>query len=84
MNEGMKEVKTTLDFKGGVTKQNYDKAPAENGIYVAFACTKKGNDFHPRSVVYIGKVEGKDTIKKRISDHVNDRDESDSGKQLYW
>lgn len=84
MNEGMKEVKANLDFKGGVTKHNYDKAPAENGIYAAFACTKKGNVFHPRSVVYIGKAEGKDTIKKRISDHVNDRDEADSGKQSYW
>ena len=35
-------------------------------------------------MVYIGKAEGKDTIKKRISDHVNDRDEPDSGKQSYW
>ena len=84
----MKEVKATLTFKGAIIKGQENLAPAENGIYAAFACTIRSETgsvkWHPERTIYIGKAEGNDTIKKRISDHVNDRDESDSGKQSYW
>ena len=85
----MKEVKTILTFHGAIVKGQENLAPADNGIYAAFACTMKTDlgtvKWHPERTIYIGKAEGKDdTIKKRISDHVNDRDESDSGKQSYW
>lgn len=84
----MKEVKATLTFKGAITKGNENVAPPSNGIYAAFACTINTVSgkvkWHPERTLYIGKAEGKDTIKKRISDHVNDRDQSDSGKQSYW
>ena len=84
----MKEVKAILTFKGAIVKGQENLAPAENGIYVAFACTRSFTDgkltWHPQRTLYIGKAEGTDTIKKRISDHANDRDESDSGKQSYW
>lgn len=84
----MKEVKATLEFKGAITKGHENYAPSENGIYAAFACTsvvKNGKpSWHPVRTVYIGKAEGTDTIKKRIGDHVNDRDESDSDKQSHW
>ena len=85
----MKEIKTTLTFQGAIVKGSEHFAPAENGIYAAFACTRvvdKDNklSWRPQRTLYVGKAEGTDTIKKRISDHVNDRDESDSGKQSFW
>lgn len=82
----MKEVKAKLLFQGAIKKGEENYAPAENGIYVAFACTFNTSTakWHPERIVYIGKAEGTDTIKKRISDHVNNRDEADSGKQSYW
>ena len=88
MNKTMKEVKAVLSFRGAIVKGKESNAPTENGIYAAFACTSiVTNDkqsWHPQRTLYVGKAEGTDTIRKRISDHANDRDEADSGKQSYW
>lgn len=73
-----------LNFKGGIKGEQAQNAPDTNGIYVAFACEKKGNSYIPHRVLYIGKADGKDSIRQRIDDHYNDRDNSDSGKQSYW
>ena len=84
----MKEVRATLKFQGAIVKGHENFAPITNGIYAAFACTINTESgkvkWHPERTLYIGKADGKNTIKNRISDHVNDRDESDSGKQSYW
>ena len=84
----MKEVKAILTFKGAIVKGQENLAPTDNGIYAAFACTKSvtgdKTTWHSQRTLYIGKAEGSDTIRKRICDHANDRDESDSGKQSYW
>ena len=74
----------TLDFKGDIKGGQANNAPDTNGIYVAFACKKKGNLYIPCRVLYIGKAEGEDSIRQRIDDHYNDHDNSDSGKQSYW
>ncbi len=73
-----------LNFKGGIKGEQANNAPDTNGIYVAFACKKKGKSYIPRIVLYIGKAEGSNSIKQRIDDHYNDCDESNSGKQSYW
>lgn len=67
------------------SKGHEDLALSVNGIYAAFACTITTNNgavrWQPERLINIGKAEGgNDSFKKRISDHVNDRDESDSGK----
>lgn len=67
----MKENKETLTFWGAILKGEESFAPDENGIYAAFACIAVNKDgklkWHPERTLYIGKAEGKDTIKKRIS-----------------
>ena len=79
-----KEIYAVLNFKGGITGEQLDIAPDERGIYVAFACREYEDAYECARILYIGKADGSDTIRKRISDHYNDRDESDSGKQSYW
>lgn len=84
----MNEVKATLHFQAALKKGQENVAPSENGIYVAFACKQTVRNsklgWQPMRTVYIGKAEGEDTVMKRISDHINDRDEADPGKQSYW
>ncbi len=73
-----------LNFIGGFTKDQVDIAPESRGIYVAFACKEYEDHYDCARLVYIGKADNDDTIRKRIDDHINDRDNSDSGKQSYW
>ena len=84
MRESFLEVNEELDFEGGIKGEQFDEASEKNGIYVAFACKEYEDAYDCIRILYIGKAEGDDTIKKRISDHYHDRDESDSGKQSFW
>jgi excinuclease UvrABC nuclease subunit len=84
MNESFVVIDKELVFEGGIKGEQTDSAPEKNGIYVAFACIELDDAYECNKILYIGKAEGSDTIKKRISDHFNDRDESDSGKQSFW
>ena len=77
-------INVKLDFQGGIKGENSELASDKNGIYVAFACKEFNDVFECDRILYIGKAESDDTIRKRIEDHYNDRDESDSGKQSYW
>ena len=80
-----REVEATLTFGPGYTSDQLDELSEKNGIYVAYACEDCGDNYLCKRILYIGKAEGnKDSIKKRISDHINDRDSSDSGKQSVW
>lgn len=82
--EQYKMINVELDFQGGIKGENSELAPKKNGIYVVFACKEFNDVFECDRILYIGRAEGDDTIRKRIEDHYNDRDESDSGKQSYW
>ena len=82
--ETNKTINKELDFQGGIKGDSTDLASEKHGIYVAFACKEYDDVYEYNRVLYIGKAEGDDTIKKRIDDHYNDRDNSDSGKQSYW
>ena len=73
-----------LNFIGGFTKEQVDQAPESRGIYVAFACKEYEDHYDCARLVYIGKADNDDTIRRRIEDHINDKDDSDSGKQSYW
>ena len=84
MTESFLEINEELIFEGGIKGEQHDDAFDKNGIYVAFACNEYEDAYDCIRILYIGKAEGDDTIKKRISDHYNDRDESDSGKQSFW
>lgn len=84
ITEANKTINKELDFQGCIKGEDSDLASDKNGIYVAFACKEYNDVFECNRILYIGKAEGDDTIRKRIDDHYNDRDESDSGKQSYW
>ena len=84
MTEPSLTIHEELDFKGGIKGEQADNASEKNGIYAAFACNEYEDAYDCIRILYIGKAEGNDSIKKRIEDHYNNRDESDSGKQSYW
>ena len=80
-----REVDATLVFGPGYTSDQVDELSEKNGIYVAYACEDGGDKYLCKRILYIGKAEGdNDSIKKRVADHINDRDSSDSGKQSVW
>lgn len=72
-----------LEFKGYYNKDTQDKIPTESGIYVAHA-VKYTNEEHTRishkSLVYIGKAEGTDNLKKRIGEHIDGTDAKRSNR----
>lgn len=84
MAQSFSDVNAELHFVGGFKGEQSEETSDKNGIYVAFACKEYEKAYDCIRILYIGKAEGDDSIKKRISDHYNDRDESDSGKQSYW
>lgn len=79
----MAQLDAFLMFKGYFSPDNVNDIPEEQGIYAAFTCREVANG-HEGQLVYIGKAEGTDNIRKRVDDHINNRDSSDSGKQSYW
>lgn len=80
-----REVEVTLQFGPGYTADQETDMPDSHGIYVAYACEDCGDSFLCKRILYIGKAEGEtDSIRKRISDHIHDRDWSETGKQSYW
>ena len=79
-----REGEATLLFGPGYTADKETDLPDSHGIYVAYACEDYGDCFLYKRIRYIGKAEGeKDSIRKRISNHIHDRDCSESDKQSY-
>ncbi len=80
-----KDINATLEFSSGYLPEQIDDIPEKSGIYVAYACKDLGDRYLCKRILYIGKAEGpKDSIRGRVSDHVYDRDKSESGKQSFW
>lgn len=77
-------VNAELHFVGGFKGDELDECSSVNGIYVAFACKENDDAYDCLRILYIGKAEGEDTITKRITDHYDGRDDSESGKQSVW
>lgn len=74
-----------LKFYGFRLPEGVDVIPKVHGIYAAFAgVIYENNKCGINRLIYIGKADAGDTVQSRIDDHINDRDESDSGKQSYW
>lgn len=70
-------VQHTLTFIGGFKGNEIaglDDISDKQGIYVAFSCKprEEGDGYECKQIVYIGKAEGTNNLRKRISEHVND------------
>ena len=69
-------VQHTLTFVGGFKGEEIaglDELSNKHGIYVAFLCKPcdDGDCYECLQIVYIGKAEGTNNLRKRITEHVN-------------
>lgn len=84
MNIRKREINAKLSFKGGLEADSVDKIPRRHGIYVAFACFDRGEEYECSSLVYIGKAEGTDDLRSRVADHVNGNNQPKNERQKFW
>jgi excinuclease UvrABC nuclease subunit len=72
-NRGVQHILTFVGGYKGDEIAGLDEISDKHGIYVAFSCKpcEEGDCYECKQVVYIGKAEGTNNLRKRISEHVN-------------
>lgn len=72
-NRGVQHALTFVGGYKGDEIEGLDEISDKHGIYVAFSCKpyEEGDSYECRQIVYIGKAEGTNNLRKRISEHVS-------------
>lgn len=67
-----KEINVMLKFEGYFTKEQIDELPNDKtGLYLVFDYLVKDGVRYINRLVYIGKTDGTDSLRNRMSQHIN-------------
>ena len=76
-----------LYFHGWFDKDNVENVPTTHGIYIAHGVkwtNSTKTEFQLVQLVYIGKAEGTNNLRKRIKEHIDGTDKKQNNRIWMW